>query len=45
MIYLKSPKSIEFAMFLTNSGKKAINYVHHSLTTMQLIFKNREIKE
>jgi len=26
-------------MFLTNSGKKAINYVHHSLTTMQLIFK------
>jgi len=29
-------------MFLTNSGKKAINYVHHSLTTMQLIFKKIE---
>ena len=47
MICLKSPKSSEFTKRKsTNSGQEALTMLISSfLTTVQLIFKNREIRK
>jgi len=46
MICLKSPKSFEFAFFSTNRGQKSLTmFFHYVLTTVQLNFKNSEIKK
>ena len=42
----KSPKSSEFVIFLTNSGQKSLTmFISSFFTTIQLNFKNREIKK
>ena len=43
MICLKSPKSSEFAIILTNSGQKSLTlFISSCLTTIQLNCKNSE---
>jgi len=42
MVCLKSPKSSEFAIFLTNSGQKSVTMFISSC--FKNYFKNREIK-
>ena len=46
MIWLKSPKSSEFAIFFNKQSSKTLQCLfHHVLTTIPLTFKNREIKK